>query len=85
MSELVREVQAARARLSLRGYPNAREFRADSGFPERDPIFPKRENPNARPCTSYSTDALMAKFAKSVPGDEEECELLQELKKIPKV
>ena len=82
MPELVREVQAARARLR---YPNAREFRADSGFPERDPIFPKRENPNARPCTSYSTDALMAKFAKSVPGDEEECELLQELKKIPKV
>ncbi|CBY18255.1 unnamed protein product [Oikopleura dioica] len=35
--------------------------------------------------TEYSTDALMGKFARSVPGEEEECELLHELKEITKV
>ena len=43
MPKLVREVRAARAGPSLLGYPNALEFRADSGFPEPYPNFPKPE------------------------------------------
>ena len=30
------------------------ETRADSGFSEPDPNFPKPENPNAQPCSVYT-------------------------------
>ena len=59
MPELFREVLTARARMEsgIRIPENSElnftvcptEFRADSGFPEPDPNFPKPENPNVQP------------------------------------